>query len=205
MKPNKYALVHPTNSLRINTMLLEKHKINTDIRICGTAHAPSTQTYSQPEPQIDASYMITSQPTLIFHGREWLKPKKVIDAINQKGIPDVPLKTLELILPSIYDGKRHRTRFDILNTHSRMFKKMASQEEIPYKRLLKIYSEFMNALKERTPTYKHLKASIMIMTDVNPGKAEMFNKDFVIGLRQPFMQKVFTTHSLWECTDYEAF
>jgi len=186
-------------------MLLERHKIKTDIKISATAHAPSTQTYTQPEPQIDADYMITSQPTLIFHGREWLKPKNVIDAINQKGIVDVPLQTFEIILPSSYDGKRHRTTFAILNTHSRMFKRMAAKEEIPYKRLLKIYNEFMNAIKERTATYKHLKASIMIMVDVNPGRAEMFNKDFVLGLRQPFMQKVFTTQSLWACTDYEVF
>jgi len=86
-----------------------------------------------------------------------------------------------------------------------MFKKMVAKGEIPYKRLLEIYNKFMDAIKERTTTYKHLKASIVIMADVNPGRAEMFNKDFVIGLRQPFMQKVFTTRSLWECTDYEVF
>ena len=205
MSENKYALVNPTNSLRINLMLLDRHKIETDIKISATAHAPSTYTYTEPEPAIDADYMITSQPTLVFHGRQWLKPNKVIDAINQKGIADVPLQTYEVILPSSYDGKRHRTTFSILNTHSRMFKKMVAKGEIPYKRLLAIYNEFMRAIKERTATYKHLKASIMIMSDVNPGRAEMFNKDFVIGLRQPFMQKVFTTQSLWACIDYEAF
>ena len=205
MSENKYALVNLTNSLRINLMLLEQHNIETDIKISATAHAPSTQTYSEPEPGIDADYMITSQPTLVFHGRQWLKPNKVIDAINQKGILDVPLQTFEVILPSSYDGKRHRTTFSFLNTHNKMFKKMVAKGEIPYKRLLKIYNKFMDAMKERVTTYKHLKASIMIMVDVNPGRAEMFNKDFVIGLRQPFMRKVCTTRTLWECIDYEVF
>jgi len=204
---NTYALVHPINSLRVTLSLLDQHKLNTDIKIKATAHAQSIQTHREPKPEIDADYLITSQPTLVFHGKQWLKPHKVLDAINRLQIPDVPIEQFELILPSVYDGKRHRTTFAILNTHSRMFKKMVSEGKIPYRRLMKICNDFMQILKERTSKtiYRHLKRSVMIMVDVNPGKNEMYNKEFVIGLKQPFMRKVVSTHFLWNCTDYEVF
>jgi len=200
---NRYALVTPTNSLRIILTLLEQHNLKTDIKIKATAHAPSILTHKEVEAQIDADYMITSQPTLVFHGREWIKTKKLLDRINQLQIPDVPLQEADLILPSIYDGKRHRTKFALLNPHSKMFRKMTKEGQIPYTRLLNIHSKFMRKLEKET--YRHLRTSTMLMVDVNPGKEEMFSKDFVIGLRQPFMQKVFTTEALWKCTDYEVF
>lgn len=205
--PNRYALVHPVNSLRTTIALLDQHKVKTDIKIKATAHAESILTHTELKPEIDAKYLITSQPTLIFQGKEWLKTHHVLNVINQLQIPDVPLETLECLLPSSYDGERHRTTLARLNTHSRMFKKMVKEGRIPYNRLMKIHSEFIEKFKERfsKQIYRYLKATCMIMVDVNPGKDEMFNKEFVLGLKQPFMQKVFTTSFLWECTDYEVF
>jgi len=203
---NRYALVHPTNALRLTLRLLAEHKIKTDIKIKATAHAKSILTHKEPRPEIDADYIITSQPTLIFHGRKWLKPHTVIDQLNRLQIQEVPLQRLELILPSTYDGKNHWVCFALVNTHTPLFKKMVAKGEIPYRRLLKIHKRFIEKLKEKVPRaiYRHLKASIMVMVDVNPGKHEMYNRDFVLGLRQPFMQKVVTTKALWECIDYEV-
>lgn len=204
---NVYALVNPTNSLRITLSLLEQNKIKTDIKLTATAHGQSIKTYSELHPEIDASYLMTSQPTLLFHGRQWLKNRRVLDAINRLNIKDVPLQHIEMILPSTSDGKKHRTTFARINMHTPMFKKMVAEGKIPYRRLVKIHKDFIDELKKNTSKaiYKHLKMSLMVMTDVNPGKQEMFSKDFVIGLRQPFMHKVFTTQALWRCTDYEVF
>lgn len=204
---NLYGLINPTNSLRITLSLLEQNKIETDIKLRATAHGGSIKTYSEPHPEIDAHYLMASQPTLSFHGKQWVKNRKVLEAINRFNIRDVPLQSFEMILPSTYDGKRHSTTFARINTHTPMFKKMVTEGKIPYRRLAKIHKDFMRELKKTMSKaiYQHLKMSIMIMVDVNPGKKEMFSKDFVLGLRQPFMQKVFTTNALWQCTDYEVF
>lgn len=204
--PNRYALVSPTNALRLILKQLEEHKIKTDIKIKATAHAKSILTHKEPRPEIDADYIITSQPTLMFHGRQWLKPHIVSDQLNRLQIQEVPLQRLELILPSTYDGKKHWVCFALVNTHTPLFKKMVAKGEIPYRRLLNIHKQFIEKLKEKVPRaiYRHLKASIMVMVDTNPGREEMYNKDFVLGLRQPFLQKVVTTKALWECIDYEV-
>jgi len=207
MTQNRYALVLPTNSLRLTLSYLEQHKVNTDIMVSATAHAPATKSYKEPAYDLDATWLITSQPTLIFHGKQWLKTRELLTAINKRGIPDVPMDICELLLPSQYDGEKHRTVFARLTTHSRMFKKMVTEGNFPYKRLNKINQDFIDAVKRNTSekVYRHLKVSPMLMVDVNPGKEEMFKRDFVIGLRQPFMQKVFTTDALWRCVDYEVF
>lgn len=206
MSENKYALVLPTNSLRLMSERLDHHKIHTDIMLSATAHAQASHTYKEPKYELDATWLMTSQPTLIFHGKNWLKRRELLEAITKLNIRDVPMDICELLLPSSYDGERHRTVFARLTTHSRMFKKMVIEGKIPYKRLEEIFEGFMNKIKDRTSIeiYRYLKVSPMIMVDVNPGKAEMFNKDFVFGLRQPFMRHVFTTEMLWKCTDYEV-
>lgn len=204
---NVYGLVIPTNSLRIQLGELERLKIKTDIRLKATAHSQAMLTHTEVKGEIDATYLITSQPTLIFHAREWLKPKKLLHAINQLRIPDVPIQQEQIILPSTYDGKRHATTFALINTHTPMFKKMTAKGKIPYRQLLKVHQDFRYEAKKALPKelFRFLKASLMIMVDVNPGKQEMFNKDFILGLRQPFMHKVCATKALWECTDYEVF
>lgn len=204
---NVYGLVIPTNSFRILDLLLNQHKIESDIRIEAIAHAKSLPTYREEKPEIDANYMISSQPKLIFRKKQWIKRQKITDAINKLQIPDVAMSETDLILPSVYDGNNHRTTFALINPHAPLFKKMAQKGIIPRERLLKIHQEFRLKLQDALgkTLSRFMKASLMLMVDVNPGKAEMFSKDFVIGLRQPFMQKVVSTRALWECIDYEVF
>lgn len=204
---NVYGLVTATNSFRILNLLLDQHKIETDIRIKAIAHAKSLPTYTEEKPQIDAKYMISSQPKLIFNKRQWIKRKKILDAINKLRILDIAITEMDLILPSSYDGKKHRTTFALINPHAPLFQKMAQKGDIPRERLLKIHQKFRSKLQDALgkTLSRYMKASLMLMVDVNPGKQEMFSKDFVIGLRQPFMQKVVSTRALWECTDYEVF
>jgi len=207
MSANQYGLVNPTNSFRITNLLLERHKIQADIRLRAIAHGRSLPTYSDEKPEIDAKYLISSQPKLIFNKKQWIKPARVLETIDKLQIPDILMSEIDLILPSKYDGKNHAVTFALINPHSRMFKKMAAKGEIPLRQLLKIHQDFRYELKKvlAKPMFRFMKASIMLMVDVNPGKTEMFNKDFVLGLRQPFMQKVVATKALWECTDYEVF
>jgi len=201
-----YGLVTPTNSFRIIDSFLERYKIETDVKMRSVAHGKSLTTFSTEIPEIDAKHLMSSQSALIFNGKAWIKRRKVIDYLDKLQIPDAPLSQIDLILPSLYDGKSHRTTFALINPHSQMFKKMTQTKQIPREQLLKIHQDFRRELSKflSKPMFRFLRASIMLMVDTNPGKEEMYNKDFVLGLRQPFMQKVVATPALWECTDYEV-
>jgi len=206
MSQNRYGLVIPTNSFRIIDVLLARHKLLSDVKVEGTGHARAIAMHTEVKPEIDASYFITSQPTLNFLGKQWLKPIKIIETLDKLQILDLPLKKIDLLLSSAYDGKKHRMAFALINPHKPMFKEMTLKGEMPRAQLLKIHQDFRYELKKilSKSTFRFLKASTMLMVDVNPGKQEMFNRDFVLGLRQPFMQKVVATSALWECTDYEV-
>lgn len=207
MSENRYGLVLATNSFRITNSLLEQHKIESDIKLRAIAHGKALPTYSEQKPEIDANYLISSQPKLIFNKKQWINPKKILDAIDKLQIPDILMSEMDLILPSNYDGKQHRTTFALVNPHSPIFKHMTQKGTTPRQQLLKIHQDFRHDLEHvlAKSMFRFMKSSIMLMVDTNPGKDEMFNKDFVLGLKQSFMHKVFATSALWECTDYEVF
>lgn len=177
----------PTNNLR---MLMHYGKRTlTKVKIYTTLHGEAKKTSVIPIRHLGANHMVTAQPTLQINSppdfREiewWLRE------IVGLGIENGPVYKMEAVLPNLAEGKEHWCLFQAANIHKPIFQKMSVEEFYPYRTAEKHIRNLKAEVRLRVPhiskrTLRNIKATFLLLTDVNPGKEQMYNRDFLLGFR----------------------
>jgi len=184
---NKYSLFIPTNNLRM-LMHYGRQTLN-KVRIYTTLHGEAKKTSVIPIGHLGARHMVTAQPTLQissppqFKAVEWW-----LREIVALGIENGPVYRLEAILPNLTEGREHLCVFEAANVHKPIFQRMSAEQFYPYYVAEKQIKNLKAEVRERVPhisrkTLRNIKATFLVLTDVNPGKEEMYNRDFLLGFR----------------------